>query len=141
MGRAYQEMGMHVDACRSFQAGLAATRELGDTAGAIRAHGDIGNSYRNLGQHPEALESYQRALRLAASWDDRLGVVRIWGEIGTTFHKLGKRKEALEAQEQVRQRRRVTSRCGYSRLSWRLRAGSGHGSEARGQRYRRTGVQ
>ncbi|MFD7064575.1 ATP-binding protein [Streptomyces sp. NPDC059906] len=86
----------HAECAGAHHEGLAAARDLGDTAAECRMLTSGGVGELGAGNPGHALEMFERAARLFLSADDGLGHARTLNYRGLALQRLGRRRRAAE---------------------------------------------
>jgi tetratricopeptide (TPR) repeat protein len=92
--------GYQVERMTAIEAGLVASRTLGDRKTEGVMLGDLGDIYRNQGQVERALEYYEQALTLARELGDRQVEAASISKLGFVYqHRLNQIERAIEYHE------------------------------------------
>jgi tetratricopeptide (TPR) repeat protein len=82
------------------EAGLEATREIGDRRGEGQTLGNLGLAYADLGEPRKAIEFHEQQLKIAHEIGDRRGEGNALNNLGLAYADLGKPRKAIEFYEQ-----------------------------------------
>jgi len=99
-GRVYYQNNQLLEAIESWSEALSLYRQIGDSAGKIKATLSLGNVYLSLGEYAQAFALLQESLKLARSIDYPQGESNALMALGNIYFSLGDYEAAIEHYQQ-----------------------------------------